>query len=464
MDKEALRHLPRTDALLDHPILRDSGLPRWVLRRAARQSVDQFRALLLSGKRSTAPTLAEGAALALRLARQMNRPTLRPVINGTGVVLHTNLGRAPISHRAAMAAAEAAERWSTLEYNVEEGTRGSRQTAVSRLLCSLTGAEGALVVNNNAAAVLLMLSVVGCGKKVAISRGELVEIGGSFRVPDIMARSGASLLEVGATNKTHLSDYRRAIETREAKVLLKVHTSNFQVVGFTAAVSLAELARLAKEKEVPLLYDMGSGGLYPHPALPAGPTAAEALSAGADIVCFSGDKLLGGPQAGILLGRRDLIAAMSGDPLARALRPGKLALAALEETLLAWRDPEGAAELPVLSMLGAKPEALERQAREGAAILMPVCGQRCALTVEPVSGPVGGGSLPGVSLPGWAVCLRPHAVSVEALEEFFRRWETPIVGRIHRGALLLDARTVRSQDWSVIAAALEACLSGERQG
>lgn len=461
MGKEGLlSRLPRVDALLDHPALRESGFPRWVLRAAARQSVEGFRAQLLAG-RDALPTLDQAAEEALRLARRAAQPHLRPVINGTGVVLHTNLGRAPLSHRAAQAAAAAAESWSTLEYDVAEGSRGSRQAAVSALLCALTGAEDALVVNNNAAAVLLMLSVLACGKPVAISRGELVEIGGSFRVPDIMARSGAHLLEVGATNKTHLSDYRRALE-QGAQVLLKVHTSNFEIVGFTASVSLRELAQLAREQHVPLLYDMGSGGLYPHPALPAGPTAAESVAAGADVVCFSGDKLLGGPQAGILLGRRALISAMSKDPLSRALRPGKLALAALEETLRAWQDPEGAAELPVLSSLGAAPERLQQRAQEGAALLAQVCGQACAVSVVPVSGPVGGGSLPGVSLPGWAVGLCPRTGGVGELERFFRLWDTPIIGRIHKGALLLDARTVRPQDWPVAAQALAAYCAGER--
>ena len=452
----ALRSLPRVDALLSHPRLAESGLPRWALRTAVRKTLDEARAALTEGRRTAAPTEEEAAALALSRAEALLRPRLRPVVNGTGVVLHTNLGRAPLSRRAAEAAAAVSAGWSTLEYDLSAGGRGSRQAHVKRLLCALTGAEDALAVNNNAAAVLLMLAAAGSGKGVALSRGELVEIGGSFRVPDIMARSGARLVEVGTTNKTHLSDYRRALDAGAAQVLLKVHTSNFQVVGFTQSVGLARLARLAEERCVPLLYDMGSGGLYPHPALPDGPTASESLAAGADVVCFSGDKLLGGPQAGILLGRRRWISAMAADPLARALRPDKLTLAALEATLLAWQDPEGAWELPVLSMLGASPQALEARAREGAAYLSQAGGGRCRVAVTPVSGPVGGGSLPGVELSGWAVSLVPLRGGVAGLERHFRSWTPAIVGRVHKGALLLDVRTLRPEDWPDIAAALAA--------
>lgn len=451
-----LRALPRVDLLMSHPRLTERGLPRWVLRAAVRHTLEALRRALLSGARQAAPTLDEAAELALAQAEALLRPRLRPVLNGTGVVLHTNLGRAPLSRRAAEAAAAVSAGWSTLEYDSAAGRRGSRQTHVKRLLCALTGAEDALVVNNNAAAVLLMLAAVGRGKGVALSRGELVEIGGSFRVPDIMARSGARLREVGTTNKTHLSDYRGALDSGAAQVLLKVHTSNFRVVGFTQSVSLAQLAGLAAEYGVPLLYDMGSGGLYPHPALPAGPTASESLAAGADVVCFSGDKLLGGPQAGILLGGERWIAAMAADPLARALRPDKCTLAALEATLLAWQDPEGAWELPVLAMLGAAPEQLEEQARAGAAQLAQAADGRCRVTVTPVSGPVGGGSLPGVELPGWAVALVPCAGGVDRLERHFRSWDPAIVGRVHKGQLLLDARTLRPGDWPVIAAALAA--------
>ncbi|MGJ0801691.1 L-seryl-tRNA(Sec) selenium transferase, partial [Flavonifractor plautii] len=361
MKPELLRALPKMDLLLARPALAGSPLPYALRRQAARQVLDEYRAALRAGALSAVPGLDELEQSVLRRGAELARPALGRVINATGVVLHTNLGRAPLSPRAAAAVGEAARGYSNLEYDLSARRRGRRGAAVESLLCALTGAEAALVVNNNAAAVFLLLSALAAGRGVAISRGELVEIGGGFRVPDILARSGARLVEVGTTNKTRPADYAAALDAGEAQVLLKVHPSNFRVVGFTQAVSLPELGALARERGVPLFCDLGS-------AAPGSPELAEAV-AWADVCCFSGDKLLGGPQAGILLGKAEPLGRLRADPLSRALRPGKLALAALEATLLDWRD--GTA-VPVSAMLSAPPEELRRRAEALAEALSPL--------------------------------------------------------------------------------------------
>ena len=440
MAENELSHLPKMDALLARAELAGCGLPYPLVRRAARETLEEARRALLAGEDAQAPAAPTLAARALARARALSRPGLRRVVNATGVALHTNLGRAPLSPRAAEAVQGAAG-YASLEYDLAGGRRGSRTGRVEALLKELTGAEGAFVVNNNAAAVLLMLSVLTPGLGVAISRGELVEIGGSFRVPDIMARSGARLVEVGTTNKTRLSDYAAALDSGAAQALLKVHPSNFKVVGFTQAAELPQLGELARERCVPLLCDLGSGALSAGP-FPGEPTVEEA-AAWADAACFSGDKLLGGPQAGILLGKAEAIAKIRSDPLARALRLDKLSLAALEGTLMDWRD---GILSPAAAMLGADGETLRRKAEALAALLNPLCP--CETIESP--GEAGGGSMPGVSLPGWAVALTP----AEELERFLRGWETPVIGRIHRGKLLLDVRALLPGDEDVIAAAL----------
>lgn len=437
MNPELLRRLPKMDLLLARPALAEHPLPYPVKRQAARQVLDDCRRALREGALAYVPGPEELEGAVLRLAERLSRPALGRVINATGIVLHTNLGRAPLSRRAAEAVGQAARGYSNLEYDLPNRRRGRRGEAAEGLLCSLTGAEGALAVNNNAAAVFLLLSALAAGQGVAISRGELVEIGGGFRVPDILARSGARLVEVGTTNKTRPADYAAALERGEAQVLLKVHPSNFQVVGFTQSASLPELGALARAHGVPLLCDLGA-------AAPGSPELKEAV-AWADVVCFSGDKLLGGPQAGILLGKAELIGRLRADPLARALRIDKLSLAALEGTLLDWRDGEA---VPATAMLSAAPAELKGRAEALAAVLAPLCPCRVVET----QGEVGGGSRPGEALPAWAVALEPAG----ELEAFLRGWRVPILGRIHRGKLLLDVRTLLPGDGEEIAAALAA--------
>ena len=448
MAENPLAGLPRMDALLACPALADSGLPRSAQKAGANRVLDQLRQALRTGE-TQLPQLYVLARQARQAAEELARPGLRRVVNATGIALHTNLGRAPLSRRAAEAVADAAAGYSNLEYDLAAGKRGSRTGRVEELLQQLTGAEGAFAVNNNAAAVLLMLSALTPGMGVAISRGELVEIGGSFRVPDVMARSGARLVEVGATNKTRLSDYEAVLKSGEAQALLKVHPSNFKVVGFTQNVAVEELAALAAQYQIPLLCDLGSGALGPGPWPQDYPTV-ERWAAYADVVCFSGDKLLGGPQAGILVGKSEAIRRLKSDPLARALRLDKLSLAALEATLLDWRD---GVTVPALAMLEAKAEELRHKAEELAALLAPFCPCEAVMT----AGEAGGGTLPGEELPSWAVALDP----AEELEAFLRGRPTPILGRIHRGKLLLDVRTLLPGEEDIIRSAL-AAWKGER--
>ena len=448
MGKSDLSVLPRMDALLASPALADSGLSRSAQKAGANRVLDQLRQAIRAGE-TQVPELHILAQRARQAAEELARPGLRRVVNATGVALHTNLGRAPLSRRAAEAVAQAAEGYSNLEYDLTAGKRGSRTGRVEELLQELTGAEEAFAVNNNAAAVLLMLSALTPGMGVAISRGELVEIGGSFRVPDVMARSGAKLVEVGATNKTRLSDYQRVLESGEAQALLKVHPSNFKVVGFTQSVEVEELAALAASYQVPLLCDLGSGALGPGPWPQDYPTV-EKWAAAADVVCFSGDKLLGGPQAGILVGKEEAVRRLKTDPLARALRLDKLSLAALEATLLDWRD---GVSVPTRAMLETRPRDLRQKAERLAALLTPFCPCEAVET----AGEAGGGTLPGEKLPSWAVALDP----AEELEVFLRGWSTPILGRIHKGKLLLDVRTLLPGEEDIIRDAL-AAWKGER--
>jgi len=375
----------------------------------------------------------ERAAAAL-VARQF-RGSLRRVINATGVIIHTNLGRAPLAASALSRIAELGRGYTNLEYDLATGTRGSRNEHAEALIARVTGAEAAAVANNNAAATMLMLAAVARGREVVISRGELVEIGGGFRVPDVMAQSGATLREVGTTNRTRLADYASAIGDRTA-LILRVHRSNFRIEGFTEQPSLAELAALGRRFGVPVAEDLGSGALVP--LVPGEPTVEDSLRAGMDLVCFSGDKLLGGPQAGIIVGRRELVSQLRAHPLMRAFRADKLTFAALEATLLEYVAGRAHETVPVVRMLTLGLEAIDRRAAALAARL-----QTLGWTCEVVDGQsaVGGGSAPGVGVPTRLVAVTREGLSADAIEARLRAGEPPIVTRIERDRVVLDLRT-----------------------
>jgi L-seryl-tRNA(Ser) seleniumtransferase len=387
------------------------------------------------------------AELATKALLAEDVPSLRRVVNATGVVLHTNLGRAPLSS-AAIEAMRAAAGYSNLELDLEEGVRGSRYVHCVDLLTSLTGAEDALVVNNAAAGLVLALNTVGRDRGVAVSRGELVEIGGGFRIPDVLERAGARLVEVGSTNRTRLADYEHPVLEGEAHAVLKVHRSNFRMSGFTEEASVEELATLARGRGLPLVHDLGSGLMVDAArlGLPEEPTAAQSVRAGADAVVVSGDKLLGGPQAGIVVGRAELIGRMRANPLCRALRVDKVTLAGLEATLRAYRDPERAVtEIPTLRMLAETEASLSERAEAMRArvVAQSAGGTRdVAVEVEVVAaaGAVGGGTFPGVELPSRALSLR--VADLDGLARRLRAGDPPVVGRIVDDALLLDVRTV----------------------
>ncbi len=439
------RSIPSIDRLLSsdafQPLLSAASRARVV---AALQAVqDGVRSRLAAGAHDAPDEAWYAGAVEAELERRA-RPSLRPRINATGVVLHTNLGRAPLAAEAIDAMVRVAAGYANLEYDVAQGRRGSRYVHCEELLRELTGAEAALVVNNNAAALVLALNTIASGRGVVVSRGELVEIGGGFRVPEIIARSGARPVETGATNRTRAQDYERALG-RGVAALLKVHRSNFHMSGFVEEASLAELAPIARRAGLPLVHDLGSGLLLePPPAVLAGePTPQRSLAEGADVVAFSGDKLLGGPQAGVLVGRADLIDAMRRNPLCRALRVDKLTLAALEATLALYRDPLHALEqVPVLRMITAPADELKRRA-DAIAAQIHACG--ITTRVLPADGAVGGGALPDVCLPGFAVAIEAD-LPAAGMESRLRAGSPAVVALVRDGRLLLDVRTVRQEE------------------
>jgi L-seryl-tRNA(Ser) seleniumtransferase len=426
-----LRDLPSVDELargLEDPLAVD----------AARTVIERAREEIRAG--ADPGDLAERLRAELRTARA---PSLRRVLNATGVIVHTNLGRAPLAEEAIAQVVETARGYSNLEFDLREGTRGSRQDHVAAILRRLTGAEAALVVNNNAAAVLLALAALGEGREVIVSRGELIEIGDGFRIPDVLARSGARLVEVGTTNRTRAKDYEKAIGPDTA-LLLRVHQSNFRVVGFTEQPRLDELAAVARRHDLPLVDDLGSGHLSPSNSLLLGegePSVRESLAAGADLVCFSGDKLLGGPQAGIVVGRAELVEKLRRHPLQRALRADKLTLAALEGTLRVYLDAPD--RIPVLRMLGQDAATVRARAERLAALT--------GGTVEETVGRVGGGALPLAELPSFACAVE------ESLAAPLRTGATPVVGVVRDGKLLLDCLTLADGEVEEVAAAVSAC-------
>lgn len=448
--EEYRRRLPAIHALLSSPPLGEeiARRGRVVVLVAAREELEATRAALLSGEAVSVST----AEILQRIQRRLatGRPSIRPVINATGILLHTGLGRAPLAAEAIQAVAAATRGYCALELDLPTGERGRRSEAVAGLLTQLTGAEAAAVVNNNAAATILALRVLAAGREVIVSRGQLVEIGGSFRLPEIFATSGAILREVGTTNRTRIVDYEQAVGTATA-ALLRVHPSNYRVVGFTSAVPIKALAKLGRGRGIWTIDDIGSGCLTAERPLPAGsdePTAAGSIAAGADLVLCSGDKLLGGPQCGILLGRRILIDRITADPLLRALRVDKMTLAALEATLRLALDPDvGRREIPLWNALSTPVEQLQDRAETLAAGLRQDPG--IAAEVRATEAQLGGGSAPGAGFPSAAVSIGPDlpaAITPATLARTLRTGDPAVVPRVQAGCVLLDLRTVHPQD------------------
>ena len=475
-----LRALPKIDEVLQHitlPAQTLRSLPDEVVTHAAREEVEALRQRILADEELDADALlpeqvAQGAAVRVLAFAQTS---LRPVVNATGVVIHTNIGRSPLAPQALEAVVDAARGYSTLEYSTDAMARGSRHDHCEALLCALTGAEAALAVNNNAAAVLMVLSEFAAGHEAVVSRGELVEIGGSFRIPDIMAASGARMVEVGTTNKTHPEDYERAIGPDTA-MLLKVHTSNYQIVGFSESVPGVQLAKIAAAENARreragecarmLVYeDLGSGSLVP-PLLArpdAEPTVRAALERACDLVSFSGDKLLGGPQAGIVVGRKDLIDRLKKNPLARALRLDKMTLAALEATLRLYLDGSAYRTVPTLRMLNEPVESIEQRAHALAKLIEQRVDAACAqCSVVKTTARAGGGSLPLEDLPSFAVkaaLVRGSAAECEAF--LVKDCAIPVIPRVQKDHLLFDVRTVQDGEGEVIASNLASYFESE---
>lgn len=449
-----LRRLPQVDRIITRL---QGDLPHALTAEAARAAVEEARATVLSGaKAPTEEAVVERARILIRVAR---RRRLVRIINATGVLLHTNLGRAPLGSEALNAIGQLASGYSNLEFDLERGSRGSRYAHSAPMLTALTGAEAALVVNNNAAAVLLALATLARDKEVVISRGELIEIGGGFRIPEILAESGAVLVEVGTTNRTHLTDYQHAVGAGTGAVM-KVHPSNYRVTGFASAVQPRDLAMLAHARDLPLIYDLGSGLLRKKIAgvepfwLSEEPTVEEALADGADVVTFSGDKLLGGPQAGIILGRKQLVAAMHRSPLLRAFRVDKTTLAALEATLVCYLEGrEG--DIPVWKMALADVTEIEDRAT---GLRRALEGVSAKVDEADGSSTPGGGSVPGGAIPTVLVEIAPQKMSPDELVRALIDEDPPIVARIDDDRVVIDLRTVHVHDDRIVAASLQRLL------
>jgi L-seryl-tRNA(Ser) seleniumtransferase len=454
--EDLLRSIPHVDKLMKNEAIINCEVYRHEVTEAVRDILTEIREGLMSGKSDAVPGEDEIARMAVALALERTRVGVRRVINGTGVILHSNLGRACLSKAAADAAYNAAASYCTLEYDVEKGERGSRTECVEEYIYGITNCES-LIVNNNAAAVLLILSAVASGGNVIVSRGELVEIGGGFRVPDIISLCGCTLREVGTTNKTHIADYEEAIDG-DTKALLKVHSSNFKIVGFSQSVEIKGLAALGKARGIPVIEDIGSGALVDvrRYGIYGEPFAAESLENGADIVSFSGDKLLGGPQCGIVLGQDIYIDAMKKHPLYRALRADKMTIAALEATLRVYADPrEAEREIPVLAMLSLTDETLRSRAEK----LLKTIRQRGADAEIVCSKSVaGGGAVPGLELDSYAVSLTGEK-NAETIAQDLRSRPVPIIGRIENDRLMIDVRTVFEDDFDYIAEAVANILT-----
>jgi L-seryl-tRNA(Ser) seleniumtransferase len=461
-----LRMLPAVDQLLEQS-KEDAffeDIPKTVVVNSIRRTLDSQRHRILAAD----PGIVEQSLYSSRIMERVKEaaaramtPNLKPLINATGVVVHTNLGRSLVPTEVMENLVQIAGHYSNLEYDLGAGKRGSRYSSVEDILCEISGAEAGMVVNNNAAAVLLCLETLARGKEVIVSRGELVEIGGSFRIPDVMAKSGGILKEVGTTNRTHLHDYENALDDNTA-LMLKVHRSNYSVIGFTAEVSLKELVQLGTKRGLPVMEDLGSGTFidFSKYGLVKEPTVQESVSAGVDVVTFSGDKLLGGPQAGIIVGKKQIVDRIKQNPLARALRIDKMTLAALETTLRLYRDEDQAVRLiPTLRMLTMDSTELVNRATRLADDLHAIGGSRLAINLVDLSSKAGGGALPLLELPSKCLRIRIQGLSANKLEKNMRQNTPPIIGRIEDDAFVIDPRTLLDDDLPIIRTAFEKLLN-----
>jgi L-seryl-tRNA(Ser) seleniumtransferase len=437
-----------------------SKYPRSLILNAINQVLDETRKRIATGDESKVSfdlTLGPISTRVVERLELLARPSLRPLINATGVVVHTNLGRSILAERVLQKFGPLSGGYSNLEYDLDQGKRGSRYTHVEGILKELTSAEAAMVVNNNAAAVFLALETLARGGEVIVSRGQLVEIGGSFRIPDVMRKSGAKMVEVGTTNKTHLSDYEEVFGPDTA-LLLKVHTSNFQIVGFTEDVDTTQLVNLGKKYGIPLMEDLGSGCLvdFSKYGLTKEPTVQEVLEQGVDLVTFSGDKLLGGPQAGIILGRKDLVEAIKKNQLTRALRIDKLTLIALEETLNIYRDERVALEeIPTLRMICESYDSLKTKAQRLAKMIGKLDAGNFMLDLADGNSRIGGGAFPLLEVPSRLLCLMPHELSSHDIEAWLRSCDPPIIVRLEKNNVLLDVRTIQEEEFETVAQAIK---------
>jgi len=467
-----LKALPKVDECIgllnSNP---DVIAPSMVLKAVVQSTIEREREKILSGDKACCEiSLDEWLAMFHHAILKKLTPNFRRVINGTGVVIHTNLGRSILSQKTTDNLVQAGGYYSNLEFNLENGKRGSRYSLVEDIICELTGAEAAIVVNNNAAAVFLALNTLAYNKEVIVSRGQLVEIGGSFRIPDIMTKSGATLKEVGATNRTHLYDYERAI-TEDTGLLLRVHTSNFRIIGFTSDVAAEEMVSLAHENNLVTMEDLGSGSFIDLSqfGFPKEPTVQEIVKAGVDVVTFSGDKLLGGPQAGIIVGKKGVIAEIKSNPLNRALRIDKFTLASLESILREYFDLRQAlTNIPTLSMLTISPERLKSRAQKIQRRLKKKITNQFHIQIVPTVSRVGGGALPEFSIDSWAINLEPLKMKLSSLENILRKLPIPIIGRIDNGCFILDVRTIQDREISVLVSLLsdffDTYSTGEGEG
>jgi L-seryl-tRNA(Ser) seleniumtransferase len=470
--QDVLRLIPSVDEVLQWLAEKkekvdstSQNTPKRLILQAVRAVLEEQRAAILAGEEVQKKSLEREKIVGRVMKKlvRLLRPNFRTVINATGVVIHTNLGRSVLPPQTMQMLLNAGSCYSNLEMDLNTGKRGSRYSLVEEILCDLTGAEAGLVVNNNAAAVLLVLDTLAKGKEVIVSRGQLVEIGGSFRIPDVMARSGARLVEVGATNRTHLRDYENAIG-EETSLLLKVHTSNYKIIGFTSEVPLIEMVALGAKHGLPVMEDLGSGCLIDLSAfgLQKEPTVGEVIGSGVDVVTFSGDKLLGGPQAGIIVGKKRIIDTIKKNPLNRALRIDKFTLAALESILRLYYDDQQAMEnVPTLAMLAASKETLKRRAEKVLRRVGKKIKKRCTASLAPTESRVGGGALPDQAIPSWAVSLRPLDRSVAELERNLRLAENAVIGRIDNDLYILDMRTVQDGEIGVLSDLLCTLLGDE---